>query len=90
MAGNCADMARRRPVNVVTPVIYFVANFGTTLQDSFAALLMNSLPCNLTYRIFTRYLLQRRLMLFECPPQNFRGYLSTFVIARESLQVSQH
>lgn len=40
IVGDCADMAGRRPMYVVTLAIYFVANIGIAVQDSFVALLL--------------------------------------------------
>lgn len=38
--GDAADMLGRRPLYVVTLVIYLLANIGIALQDSFVALLL--------------------------------------------------
>lgn len=40
IAGDAADMFGRRPVYIITLALYFCANVGIAVQDSFVALLL--------------------------------------------------
>lgn len=39
IVGGCADLIGRLPIYVITLAIYFVANIGIAVHDSFVALL---------------------------------------------------